>query len=316
MLARLIGYLTLLAAISLTIACGCSGSAVNGGNPVIPNCDATLRHGMEFLNGTQTIFGGGDETASDVDHATVVWGEVSAGETELGTIVVFEGDDPCSSWVTAVGIEDPVSGSNYPVIRFLKNDGETMSDTFPVPVSNPIMGRECRLPRVDCTYLGNGMLDVVVAYRYADTGYNWDSIEDNWDIRVTLMRFRYNLDDDWEHLSSQDLEDPAMQAAGSGQTHPDIAINQYNGDIYCAWTYMHSEWGVRLLYKRYNGTNWTGVAYMLESRLRDHDPYFVSLDVGLVYGIPGVIGTQRIVGFAYTGQFFKYWNDPPDRDDL
>lgn len=103
----------------------------------------------------------------------------------------------------------------------------------------------------------------------------------------------------------------------TGQTTPDIAINQKNGDIYCAWSDL-SEEICFVFYKRYDGNSWSLSPYQLQSNYRRHSPWFLSLDVGLVSGLPGTMAPVRVVGFAYTGGFTQLWDPDPEgpRDDL
>jgi len=277
-----------------------------------------------------------EETTADVDLASVVWGSES---TYPGDIVEFQDG---SEWAVAVAIQqrDPdyewegepeayLPGS-YPVLQFISSDGSTMSDVFSVPViPNPpppfLEERYCYTPKVDCTYTDfdpepentSLRLEVVVAYRYSCDQYSWFHIENHWDVRVTRTWFDYHYDgitDEWRwdasYAYTDQLVDSHLQSSASGQTHPDIAIDQASGDIYCAWTDL-TQYSSNLYYKRYSNNAWTLARYSLKynTNLRRHDPWYVNLDIGLVDGLPDIANGSRVVGFAYTGNFP---NIPPE----
>ena len=146
----------------------------SAGNPLVPSEDWSKRQAMIFGT-TQTIFGSEDNVASEVDLASVVWGQVSIG-TACGDIVVFDDD---TSWVVAVGIEqvDLPGIPSAPVVRFLGNDGDDdyFSDEFYVPLSPMEFDYVCRFPRIDCTYLGEGLAEVTVVFRYGEDSTVWDT---------------------------------------------------------------------------------------------------------------------------------------------
>jgi hypothetical protein len=129
----MIGLLT-VSALSL----GCKGASSSGGNPITPDGCPVGRKAMDFLAmDTQTIFGSPANPASEVDLASVVWGQESVA-TGCGDVVKWEDGTPeGTSWVAAVGIKyqpgNPVFPS-IPVVRFLNNktDGVIMSQEFPV----------------------------------------------------------------------------------------------------------------------------------------------------------------------------------------
>jgi hypothetical protein len=111
---------------------------------------------MYFNNGTQLIFGDPPAyPAADVDLATVVWGEISAGGGS-GDIVVFDDD---TSWVVAAAIVyDPEGYPQvpfHPELRFLPNDGtaENMSQSFEVSVYGFEAGWRCGFQTTHCTWL-------------------------------------------------------------------------------------------------------------------------------------------------------------------
>ena len=164
----------------------------------------------------------------------------------------------------------------------------------------------------------DGVLEVVVAYRYGCGNYSWTHIEDHWDIRVTRMWFAYQQDEFdnwvWDLAPSQQsgqLPDSAMQASGSGQTHPDIAIDQASGDIYCAWTNLTQYNGSNLFYKIFRDDEWSEDPFSLKYEDREHDPWYVNLDIGLVDNLPDMSNPERIVGFAYTGNFSNLPDEEP-----
>ena len=68
-----IGYMILIGVFFVTIMSGCSSFKGNGDNPVFPSdTESFNRQGMTFFNGTETIFGDGDDPGSDVDLASIV----------------------------------------------------------------------------------------------------------------------------------------------------------------------------------------------------------------------------------------------------
>jgi len=313
---RVISFMGVLLVLGATLSCG--GSQDSERFPVFPGNDEPSRFGTWFMDPV-TIFGT-DPPAADVDTAGVVWGNLSA----------FPGDpvefDDGTSWVVAVAIEedDEERPPSYPVLRFLANDGETMSEVFEVPVypvrvPGPPYYEEwyCRIPRVDCTYF-DGMCWVVVVYRYACDTYGWEHIESHWDIRVTYMKFVYVPSMGWVEMEvlAHQLPDLAMQYPFTGQTHPEIAYDQASGDVYVAWTNL-TENRSELYYKRWDWSTWHpqgSSAYSLKLEDRAHDPWYVSVDIGRVqWGVEG--DDIRIVGFAYTGHFpeedEEYWGFRP-----
>jgi hypothetical protein len=115
---------------------GCGSSDRMAGNPIAPDAYLIGRKAMHFqATETQTIFGSPTNPASEVDLASVVWGQESVA-TGCGDVVKWEDGTPeGTSWVAAVGIKyqpsNPVFPS-IPVVRFLRNDGVAMSQEFPV----------------------------------------------------------------------------------------------------------------------------------------------------------------------------------------
>jgi hypothetical protein len=302
----LIWRIAFVCAIAIALCAGCNKTGRLGGDPVSPVENAVSRQAMWFGQ-AQTIFGTQNLPAADVDLASVIGLNLMPVPPEIELI----------DWVVAVGIEDPPDAVSYPVVRFLgrRSDGSTvMSDQFVVPVSPVIQGRDCRFPRIDCR-VNMGVVDVVVAYRYSDPGYSWLIIEDYWDIRVTHMRFVYipQIEPPGFQWVLQDFDQlPAIETWSplTGQSHPDIAYDQDNGDIYCAWTDM-IQGRQDLCYRRYSNSQWTD-RYYHENTVRDHDPWYVSLDVGLVDGLEPQV-THKVVGFAYTGAFPEDTTPPYDR---
>jgi hypothetical protein len=67
-----------LAVAVLVVGCGKSGT--DYANPLLPAEQSSARHAMWFGQ-PQTLFGGGGTLAADVDLASVVWGQVSAGSS-------------------------------------------------------------------------------------------------------------------------------------------------------------------------------------------------------------------------------------------
>jgi hypothetical protein len=213
-----------------------------------------------------------------------------------------------------------------------------MSNLFTVIVDPPIayfkpgnppsiVFRECRIPRIDCFRRPapqDNNVDAVVTYRYSEAGYDWNSIDEGWDIRVVHMLFAYNSSQhEWSLVNQNDISSDAMAddtETPSGQTHPDIVYdlsqrnNNNNVDIYCAWTNISSAYGSHLYYQRYNHTDseWKG-PYELKYPDRSHDPWYVSLDTGIVKGADPASSTtlHRIVGFAYTGDFPELQEEDP-----
>ncbi|MFH1675419.1 MAG: hypothetical protein ABIC40_00235 [bacterium] len=256
----------------------------------------------------QDLFGDALTVAADVDLGSVVW----AG---AGDIVVFPDG---SSWAVAVAIIETPDNPNQvskPFLRFLKQDNTAQSGFFPVDIFIPTPGtRACRLPKVDCTYypyMGSNRLEVVVAFRFGLDGYDYNIMK-TWDVCVVKMLFRYT-GGIWQQIGGcAQMHGGGMAAPGTGQTHPDISLDQQTGDIFIAWTECDpddvDQDNDRLTakYARHDAEDddWKG-PFLLEfgenSKWRDHDPWFVSLDVGLVQ-IPDV-PLQRVVGFAYTGLF-------------
>lgn len=282
----------------------------NGGNPIEPAPNLEFNHSCTwFNNGTQTVFGTVSSVACDVDLASVVWGSTSAGSSDLGTVVDFNDG---TSWVAAIAIDETDDDEIRPVIRFLSDDGESMSDIIEVPIADE-EDFEARLPRIDCTYNGEDMVQAAVTFRYSGTGYSYDVIVDTWNVSCYIMDIEYQGNDEWELDGYTVITTDQMEANGNmGKTHPDIAYDQYSGDIYCAWTELRYGY-VGLVYQRYNSqTGWTLSSYSLEHTYRDHDPWFVSIDTGLVAGLPGLLAAERFVGFAYTGVFGISWPE----DDL
>ena len=79
MRAGMISCILLLGVIFMSIICGCGGSGHSTENPVIPGDESILRGGMDFYNYYDKTIFGADDPASDVDLASVVWGQMSAG---------------------------------------------------------------------------------------------------------------------------------------------------------------------------------------------------------------------------------------------
>jgi hypothetical protein len=152
-----------------------------------------------------------------------------------------------------------------------------------------------------------------VIYRYGVPDYSAQDIYEGWDVRLHRLLFYYWGNDEWAFVSDTEIEDHDIINAYTGQSHPDVAINHYNGDIYYAWTELNGG-SVDLFYKRYDGSSFYG-PFSLESTQRPNDPWFVNLDVGLVAGLPGSLSEIRVVGFCYTAVCNNQWEHDPD-DDL
>jgi hypothetical protein len=292
---------------------GCSKGSGSNWSPLVPTDEQTKRQAMAFDN-PQTLFGGGEILAADVDLASVVWGQTSAG-TGSGEIVVF---DDTTSWAVAVAIQDDPNNESLPSqpwVRFLDQNNNPQLGEFAVGSlwllpSPHELARVCRLPKVDCTYLGDGQLEVVVAFRYGLDQADCGGIA-TWDVKVTKMHFSYSTGGGWEESANQDIMDGAdMAYPGTGETHPDICYDQRTGDIYLAWTRVICVAGVpRFVEARYARHDadygdlvWLG-PYSLEAGTNwgDFDPWYVSLDVGEV-AFPDE-DVERYVAFAYTGLF-------------
>lgn len=281
---------------------GCASKDHQRQNPVVPQETGRARQAMWFGQ-TTTVFGddGLGINAVDVDLASVVWGQTSAGAGS-GDIVQF---DDGTRWVVAVAIQgDP--GLTTPWLRFLDQNGNAQPGEFQVTAGIPVIGK-CRFPRVDCSYRGNGNLVVYVAYRTGTDGSEWPQIS-TWDVHVVRMHFTYSSST-WSYASQSLIGATPMALTGIGETHPDIAIDQASEDVYVAWTFIMGP--VDLKYSRYDYADhvWTPPAYLEGPNGCDpwgqNDAWFVSLDVGRVAGLPGG-GTPRLVGFAYTGAFKAY----------
>jgi len=231
---------------ALVIGCGRSGGPI--ANPVAPWDRPPDRRVMNFPNGTVQIFERDDPeyfTMADVDLASVVWGHSNiVTSTVTGDVVVF--DDPGyfvseSSWVAAVAIENypgNLAFPSRPVVRFVMDDGGgelwSMSQKFSVPVDVAPEPLECRVPRLDATYVGNGYVDVAVVFRYGSDELSAQQMLATWDLQAYVMHFSYSNREGWEYINATDITAPCMELANTAQTHPDIAYDQDTNDIYCA----------------------------------------------------------------------------------
>ncbi len=294
---RRIGFAVIILLMLPVLVLGCSGTGGSEGNPLVPSDGWPKRQVMEFAP-TQTIFGTPSNVASEVDLASVVWGQVSVA-TGCGDVVKWEdGTLEGTSWVAAIGIKqlDLPGIPSIPVVRFLRNDGTTMSPEFPVFPNPPVLGQDCHFPRIDCTYLDNGKVQVTVAFRYGTDMSNWD-------LQLHHLVFKYTLADGWELQGSLPITSPAMINPVTAQTHPDIAYDQASGDVYCAWTEIISGIVIDVVYQRFSGDppSIVTVVPLSLSLPVMVSGWFVSLDVGKVM-LPWGAVPERVVAFAYTAQ--------------
>ncbi len=304
----------------LVLAIGCSGTGGSEGNPLVPSDDWSGRRAMDFQTGTQTIFGAQNFVAAEVDLASVVWG-MGLESTVCGDIVEFDDD---TSWVASVGIEQtgvPLVPS-LPVVRFLMNDGDdaSFSEKFYLTLEPVEPYYVCRFPRIDCTYLGLGLTEVTVVFRYGENSTVWDTWVENWDLQLHRMYFRYVVGTGWTltpaplttAITSDEMSDGVGEDEDTGQTHPDIAYDHDTGDLYCAWTELDGGTpgeDVDVKYQRINSSGTATSKYSLGNDGTMLGGWFVSLDTGIVE-IPGE-NTERYVGFAYTGEFVNGYGEEP-----
>jgi hypothetical protein len=130
------------------------------------------------------------------------------------------------------------------------------------------------------------------------------------------MDFSYDPSSGWTLNGQTTMSGGGFAESGTGESHPDIAIDQKTGDLYLAWT-LYALGKVDICYARHeygeNDSTWEFGAppnqWVLEDSAHDpwgaNDGWFVNLDVGDVAGLnpndPDEV--TRVVGFAYTGLF-------------
>jgi hypothetical protein len=168
-----------------------------------------------------------------------------------------------------------------------------------------------RMPKIDCTYMGNNTINVVIKYRLGE-----DTLDpDTWDLETDWLEFEYNPTPSiGEHLwtindriewTSDDMAD------ADGQTHPDIVYDQATGDVYCAWSEYINASNIDIYYQLHeegdDPGDWSDPGLLnnddINDSIPDHSGWFVNLDVGNVNCTPCGLDDDRTVAWTYTGQF-------------
>lgn len=178
--------------------------------------------------------------------------------------------------------------------------------------------RNVRLPRIDCTFLDDDVVEVIVAYRYGFDIYTGAAIVDSWDLRVLQMEFTYTPANPIPWALTEDpvsIASEAMVDEDTGQSHPDIVYDQVTGDIYCAWN-NNAGFTVEIFYQRLDeGTGlWEPdddeASTLSEGNLYDdHNGWFVTLDAGNVTSEALELDDDRVLAFTYTAHFGNQQSD-------